>query len=584
MTHQEIRQKFLKFFESKGHKIVPSSSLLPSDPSVLFTTAGMQQFKPYFLGTADPVKDLSSKNVVTLQKCFRTSDIDEVGDVSHGTFFEMLGNFSFGGYSKKEAISFSFEFITSKEGLGLDPHRLYVTAFKGEEKVPRDDEAIVFWQEQFKTIGIDAKIGERIFLYGREKNWWEAGPGPAGPDAEMFYDLGLSHDPKFGKECHPNCDCGKFIDNGRGFERLVMVMEGKKNMYETSIFEPIMSRLPSHFDLRTKRIIADHSRAIVFLAGEGILPSNKEQGYVMRRLMRRIMALNIPHDIIDVVIDTYAEQYPELRAQRLEIMQAYKDEFDKFTKTLSGGKKELGRLEKIDASSAFKLYESFGLPYELIKDIAGSKAKDLTREAFDEEFKKHQEKSRAGAEKKFGGHGLLLDTGELKVGNEEELKKATRLHTATHLLHAALRKVLGDEVKQAGSDITAERLRFDFSFSRKLTLEEIQKIEDLANEAVKKDYVVTKEEMAYEDALKSGALAFFKLKYPPKVNVYSIGDPAKSGQVFSKELCGGPHVSHTAEIGKIKITKEETVSAGVRRIRADTASSLVILILPISAV
>ena len=577
---------------------MPSSSLLPSDPSVLFTTAGMQQFKPYFLGTADPVKDLSSKNVVTLQKCFRTSDIDEVGDVSHGTFFEMLGNFSFGGYSKKEAISFSFEFITSKEGLGLDPHRLYVTAFKGEEKVPRDDEAIVFWQEQFKTIGIDAKIGERIFLYGREKNWWEAGPGPAGPDAEMFYDLGLSHDPKFGKECHPNCDCGKFIeigndvfvqyqktpdgdylpleqkaiDNGRGFERLVMVMEGKKNMYETSIFEPIMSRLPSHFDLRTKRIIADHSRAIVFLAGEGILPSNKEQGYVMRRLMRRIMALNIPHDIIDVVIDTYAEQYPELRAQRLEIMQAYKDEFDKFTKTLSGGKKELGRLEKIDASSAFKLYESFGLPYELIKDIAGSKAKDLTREAFDEEFKKHQEKSRAGAEKKFGGHGLLLDTGELKVGNEEELKKATRLHTATHLLHAALRKVLGNEVRQAGSDITAERLRFDFNFPRKLTPEEIQKIEDLANEAVSKDYQVTKQEMDYEEAIKSGALAFFKLKYPKRVNVYSIGEGnnsmGKSIELFSRELCGGPHVSHTAEIGRIKITKEEAVSAGVRRIRA----------------
>ncbi|MDP3696984.1 MAG: alanine--tRNA ligase-related protein, partial [Candidatus Taylorbacteria bacterium] len=358
------------------------------------------------------------------------------------------------------------------------------------------------------------------------------------------------------------------IDTGMGLERLAMVVQKKNNIFETDLFEPLLSILPNHLDTRTKRIIADHSRAVVFLAAEGVVPSNKEQGYVMRRLMRRIMALNISRDIVDAIINTYANQYPELQVKRNEIQNVYSEELIKFNKTLRGGLNELKRLDKIDATGAFKLYESFGLPYELIKDVAKDKAKSLTREGFDEEFKKHQEKSRAGAEKKFGGHGLLLDTGELKVGNKEELKKATRLHTATHLLHASLRKVLGNEVKQAGSDITAERLRFDFTFPRKLTPDEIQKVEDLANEAVKKDSKVTKEEMAYEDAIKSGALAFFKLKYPPRVNVYSVGDPAKGGQVFSKELCGGPHVSHTAEIGKIKITKEEAVSAGVRRIRA----------------
>ena len=572
---------------------MPSSSLLPTDPSVLFTTAGMQQFKPYFLGTSVSMKDFNSKNVTTLQKCFRTSDIDEVGDSSHGTFFEMLGNFSFGGYFKKEAIALSFEFITSHEGLGLDPQKLYITAFKGEEKVTRDDEAIGFWQEQFKTVGIDAKIGERIFLYGREKNWWEAGVGPAGPDAEMFYDLGLEHNPKFGATCHPNCDCGKFveigndvfmqyqktpdgeylplqqkaIDNGRGFERLVMVMEGKTNMYDTSLFEPILSLLPTEIETKTKRIIGDHMRAVSFLISDGVRPSNKEQGYVLRKLMRRVITYKFKMDmgwsmfgnIFDTIVSNYGAFYPELNKEIIE--DEFTNEENKFLVTLKRGLNELEKNDEINATNAFRLYESFGLPYEIIKEFGGVKANSLTRESFDEEFKKHQEKSRAGAEKKFGGHGLLLDTGELKAGNEEELKKATRLHTATHLLHASLRKILGTEVHQAGSDITPERLRFDFTFPRKMTPEELRQVEELVNEAVQKDYKVTKEEMAYEDAIKSGAMAFFKLKYPPRVNVYSVGD-------FSKELCGGPHVSHTAEIGKFKITKEEAVSAGVRRIRA----------------
>ena len=552
---------------------MPSSSLLPDDSSVLFTTAGMQQFKPYYTGEADAVKDFGSLNTASIQKSMRTSDIDEVGDESHLTFFEMLGNFSFGGYWKELAIAYAYEFITKEMGLKID----YVSIFGGTKGMPVDEESEKIW----KTVDKNMKIKKM----GIEDNTW--GPtgneGPCGPTTEIyvngveiwnivfnqFYYKGNRE--QLLKETDPS----KFenlktagIDTGMGLERLAMVVQRKKNIFETDLLEPIMSTLPNHIDLRIKRIITDHVRATVFLASEGVAPSNKEQGYVMRRLMRRVMAFNISKDIVDSVINVYENEYPELRAKRNEILETYSSELAKFNKTLRNGLNELKRLEKVDAPQAFKLYESFGLSFEVIKDVAKDRAKNLTREGFDEEFKKHQEKSRAGAEKKFGGHGLLLDTGELKAGNEEELKKATQLHTATHLLHASLRKVLGEEVKQAGSDITAERLRFDFSFLRKLTPEEIQKIEDLANEAVTKDYKVTKEEMSYEEAIKSGALAFFKLKYPPKVNVYKIGLNDSSDEPFSRELCGGPHVSHTAEIGKIKITKEEAVSAGVRRIRA----------------
>lgn len=576
MTHKEIRERFKKFFESKKHKWVNSSSLLPDDPSVLFTTAGMQQFKPYYTGEADAMKDFSSLNTTSIQKSMRTSDIDEVGDESHLTFFEMLGNFSFGGYWKELAIVYAYEFITKELGLKID----YVSVFEGlsSANVPADEESELLWKKVDSTITV-----KRANIHD---NFW--GPtgseGPCGPTTEIYVSGVEIWNIVFNEFFYPGSReellSGKSdkkleklktagIDTGMGLERLAMVVQKKKNIFETDLFKPLMNSLPNHFDIRTKRIVADHSRAVVFLASEGVIPANKEQGYVMRRLMRRIMALNISKDIIDTVISTYADQYPELQVRRNEILNVYSEELTKFNKTLRNGLNELKRLEKVNAPEAFKLYESFGLPYELIKDVAKDKAKDLTREAFDEEFKKHQEKSRAGAEKKFGGHGLILDTGELKAGNEEELKKATRLHTATHLLHASLRKILGNEVHQAGSDITAERLRFDFNFSRKLTPEEIQKIENLANEAVRKDYKVTKEEMAYEDAIKFGALAFFKLKYPSKVNVYSVGDPSTdSGQAFSKELCGGPHVSHTAEIGKIKIIKEEAVSAGVRRIRA----------------
>src|SRR3989338_7055826 len=574
MTHSEIREKFLKFFESRGHKIVTSSSLLPTDPSVLFTTAGMQQFKPYYTGQADAMKDFGSLNTVSIQKSMRMSDIDEVGDESHLTFFEMLGNFSFGGYWKEAAIAWAHDFITKKLGLKIN----YVTFFKGlpSAGVPADEESEILWK------AVDPKL--TIKRASIQDNFW--GPtgneGPCGPTTEIYVKgvevwnivFNEFYYPGSREELLSGASSKKLenlktagIDTGMGLERLAMVVQNKNNVYETDLFEPIISSLPDHLDLGAKRIIADHLRSAVFLLSESVLPSNKEQGYVLRRLIRRILAFNISKDVIDIIINTYEAQYPELRVKRNDILDAYSQEQEKFNKTLRNGINELRRLNEIRAPEAFKLYESYGLPFEVIKDVAKDKAKNLTREAFDTEFKKHQDKSRAGAEKKFGGHGLLLDTGELKAGNKEELKKVTRLHTATHLLHASLRKIFGEEVKQQGSDITPERLRFDFTFPRKMTPEEIKQVEDMVNEAVQKDYKVIIEEMSYEDAIKSGAMAFFKLKYPNRVTVYTIGPSTGSGSAFSRELCGGPHVSHSAEVGHVKITKGEAVSAGVRRIR-----------------
>ena len=553
---------------------MPSSSLLPNDPSVLFTTAGMQQFKPYYTGQADAMKDFGSLNTVSIQKSMRMSDIDEVGDESHLTFFEMLGNFYFGGYWKEAAIAWAHDFITKKLGLKID----YVTVFEGlpSAGVPADEESEILWK------AVDPKL--TIKRASIQDNFW--GPtgneGPCGPTTEIYVKgvevwnivFNEFYYPGSREELLSGASSKKLenlktagIDTGMGLERLAMVVQNKNNVYETDLFEPIISSLPDHLDLGAKRIIANHLRSAVFLLSESVLPSNKEQGYVLRRLIRRILAFNISKDVIDIIINTYEAQYPELRVKRNDILDAYSQEQEKFNKTLRNGINELRRLNEIRAPEAFKLYESYGLPFEVIKDVAKDKAKNLTREAFDTEFKKHQDKSRAGAEKKFGGHGLLLDTGELKAGNKEELKKVTRLHTATHLLHASLRKIFGEEVKQQGSDITPERLRFDFTFPRKMTPEEIKQVEDMVNEAVQKDYKVIIEEMSYEDAIKSGAMAFFKLKYPNRVTVYTIGPSTGSGSAFSRELCGGPHVSHSAEVGHVKITKGEAVSAGVRRIR-----------------
>ncbi len=633
MTSRELRKRFLDFFRARGHAIVPSSSLVPrDDPSVLLTTAGMQQFKPYLTGNADPISRFGSKNVCSIQKSFRTTDIDEVGDASHLTFFEMLGNFSFGGYFKEGAIPLSFEFITSPDGMGLDPHRLFVTAFKGDDEVPRDDEAIRLWQEQFRRVGIDAQIGERIFLYGREKNWWEAGVGPAGPDAEMFYDFGTPHDPMYGSSCHPNCDCGRFVeigndvfvqynktgagayealtqksvDNGRGFERLVMVLQQKKTIFDTDLFQPLIACLrnvtaafpaansftrlympgagldadmeKALHDARRERairIVADHVRAAAFLIADGVRPSNKEAGYILRRLIRRAVVnvsvllkidarTDTEQKLAAIVIDQYGADYPELKTEARAIQEELAKEKAQFLKTIDAGLKEFetivkGSRETVSGVDAFTLFATHGFPLEMTQDLAEDRGFSVDRDGFTQELEKHRTVSRAGVEKKFGGHGITV--GDLTAADEAELKIKTRLHTATHLLHQALRDVLGTHVEQRGSDITAERLRFDFSHPQKLTPEEVKRVEDLVNEKIREDLPVTKTEMALEEALKSGAHAFFRAKYPNRVNVYAIGN-------YSKELCGGPHVDRTGGIGIFKIGKEEAVSAGVRRIRA----------------
>ncbi len=586
MNSRDIREKFLKFFEKRGHKIVPSSSLIPEDPSVLFTTAGMQQFKPYYLGEPSPY----GKNVASCQKCFRTSDIDEVGDERHLTFFEMLGNFSFGGYFKKEAIELAFEFLISELKLPLE--RIWITVFKGEKDIPEDKESAKIWQ----NLGIKK---EKIFGFPKSENFW--GPtgtqGPCGPTTEIHYQVRENPCQK-GKDCIPNCECSRFleiwnlvfneyfqderknltplkqkgVDTGMGLERLAQVCQRTKTVFETDLFLPIIQEIERissiSYNLKPKpfRIIADHAKASAFLISEGVLPSNVERGYVLRRILRRAIRygriLNLPKgflpQIMKKAIEIYQDIYPQVKEKEEEILVVVKNEQERFEKTLERGLKEFEKqvgkikeknLKEIPGKVAFDLYQSFGFPLELTKEMAKEKGLLVDEKGFFEEFKKHQEISRAGAEKKFGGIG--------KAPSYEAIK----LHTATHLLHAALRKILGPHVKQMGSDITPERLRFDFSHPQKLTEEEIKKIEDLVNEKIKENLEVKKEEMTYEEAIKSGALSFFKEKYPQRVTVYTIGD-------FSKEICAGPHVKRTGELGHFKIVKEESAGAGIRRIKA----------------
>jgi alanyl-tRNA synthetase len=569
MGSEALRKIFLEFFQKRGHTVVPSSSLLPDDPSVLLTTAGMQQFKPYFIGKADPIKDFGSLNTASIQKSFRTSDIDEVGDERHLTFFEMMGNFSFGGYFKEEAIKYAYDFF-KEIGLPIQ----YVTVFAGDpstssgQGVPKDEESKKIWEK----LGI-GDIREE----GRQDNFW--GPtgneGPCGPTTEIYIKGTEIWNIVFNEYYqHPDKTLEKLktpgVDTGMGLERLCMVSQGKENIFETDLFTPFMEMLPEFLSDSTKRIIVDHARAIVFLIGDGVLPSNKDAGYILRRLIRRFIVRvrgysNEYFTLLGNIADHYKDVYFELNREK--IFPVFRDELSKFEKTLVAGELELGKLSTIDAVSAFKLYESYGLPYEVIKDLGKEKTKNLTREDFDKEFAKHQEISRAGQERKFGGHGLLLDTGELKAANEEELKTVTRLHTATHLLQAALKKVLGETVHQAGSDITVERTRFDFTFDRKLTPEELKNTEQLVNTAIEKDLSMEYKEMPFEEAIATGALYSPREKYPAQVKVYSAWNP-QTHEVFSKELCGGPHVSHTGEVGHFKIVKEEAVSSGVRRLRA----------------
>jgi len=529
----------------------------------------------------DALKDFGSKSVASVQKSFRTSDIDEVGDSTHLTFFEMAGNFSFGGYFKKEAITMAHNFITKELGLTIS----YVTVFKGIDVVLKDDESRSIWND----LGIQDVREEGM----NDVFWGPTGTeGPCGPTTEIYcrnvegvdieiwnivfnqyYYPGSREEllaGTVGKELRKLENSG--VDTGMGLERLVMVAQKKTSIYETDLFQPLIYPVLENIPVKEQRIIADHMRAITFLFSDGVRPSNKEAGYILRRLTRRVIAhtkrldisLGDLKQIIERVVDLYGYFYPELNA--VIIAEEFEKEYEKFEKTLRHGLNELGKMEDIDAEKAFGLFHTYGLPYEIIKEIGGVKAKSLTKESFDKEFRQHQRKSRAGSDKKFGGHGLKLNTGELKAADEKEAQVVTRLHTATHMLQQALREVLGKGVTQAGSDITAERARFDFTFSRKLSLEEIKQVEDIVNSKIKEDLPMKNEVMPRVEAEKTGALYYFKEKYPDPVSVYYIGNNLE--HAWSKEFCGGPHVTHTREIGKFTIVKEEAVGSGVRRIRA----------------
>lgn len=587
MTSWEIRQKFLEFFRNKEHIIAPSSSLVPKDdPSVLLTTAGMQQFKSYFTGAKDPIKDFGTRRVVSIQKSFRASDIDEVGDESHLTFFEMLGNFSFGDYFKEDAIKFGWEFITRE--LGISPDRCHVSVFRGDlltgsgQVVPEDKESINIW----KSLGLS---DDKIKKSGREDNFW--GPtgneGPCGPTSEIYVDGIEVWNLVFNQYyCHVNGVLEPLkqngIDTGMGLERLAMVSQGAPTIFETDLFLPII-QLISHRNIEKEslavRIIADHIRGSVFLIADGILPLNIGVGYILRRLLRRVIRYgkilesekNLLISLAQKVIEMYREFYPELSIKHNDILTVIQKEEEKFSKTLDYGLKKLEKMlttktnKKISGEDAFHLYESYGFPMELTREIAKEKGFLIDESGWITSLKKHQEISRAGAEKKFGGHGLKNKT----QYTSQDALKITRFHTATHLLHQALHDILGreSEIKQMGSDITPERTRFDFTFPRKLTLEEIKKIEGIVNEKIKMDLPVYAQKMPKEKALKLGAHAFFKEKYPDEVNIYSVGDSDLS-KAYSKEFCGGPHVKRTGEMGRFKIIKEESSSAGIRRIKA----------------
>ena len=590
MSSKKLRGEFLSFFEKRGHKVVPSSSLIPTDPSVLLTSAGMQQFVLYLAGEKDPIQDFKTRHLASCQKCFRTLDIDEVGNDVHHTFFEMLGNWSIGqdpktGYFKEGAIKYALEFFVDE--LKLDKNRFWTTVFKGEKGIPRDEESIKIWEEK----GISK---ERIKEFGLEDNLW--GPvgesGPCGPTSEIHYDRGEIYG--CGKEgCGPNCpNCNRFVelwnlvfmeylktgkgeyqllsqknvDTGIGFERLVAVLQKKDSGYETDLFWPMIQEIEKSSNKKYKeerknfRIIADHIRGAVFLISEGIFPSNVERGYVLRRILRKairygkVLGLGsgflIP--LAQKVIEIYKDIYPEVKSKEADILTVIQKEGEKFEKTLAEGLKQFEKIAAkgdISGIDTFHLYDTYGFPLELTEELAKEKGLTVDKKSFEEAFKKHQEVSRAGVEKKFGGVG------------KEAGYQVTKLHTATHLLHRALREVLDLQVKQMGSDITPQRLRFDFSHPQKMTAKEIKKVEEIVNQKIKEDLEVKKEEIAYKKAIEQEALAFFKEKYPPIVTVYSIGN-------FSKEICAGPHVSRTFELGRFKIIKEESSGSGIRRIRA----------------
>ena len=586
MTAQELRRMFVEFFKERGHCEIASASLLPdNDPTVLFTTAGMHPLVPYLLGESHP----QGKRLTNVQKCIRTCDIDEVGDDTHLTFFEMLGNWSLADYFKEESVSLSFEFLTKV--LHIPVERLAVTVFSGDDLFARDEETAKMWK-------IQGLSDSQIFFYGREENWW--GPagetGPCGPDTEIFYDMGKV---PCSENCGPACHCGKYveiwnnvfmeynknsdgsyeplqnknIDTGMGMERVLTIMNGQDNVYDTELFIPVMDKLKSFTDLpysderkRDFRIICDHSRAIAFILGDPkrITPSNTEQGYILRRLIRRSIRLLKKHDLPDyilcdlanVIIQQYKEVYNELEENHNFIIEQIEKETCLFRKTLDTGLKKAERYfdllqedELLSGDLAFRLYDTFGFPIEFTMELADERGVKVDIDSFKQRFKEHQEKSRQGAEKKFKG------------GLADASIQTARLHTATHLLNGALRKVLGDDIYQRGSNITEERLRFDFSFHRKLTADELNKVSRLVNEAIDLSIDVKCEEMTLDEARESNAIGIFDNKYGDRVKVYTIAG-------YSKEICGGPHASNTNELGEFIILKEEASSAGVRRIKA----------------
>ena len=574
----EIRNKYLEFFKRHGHAVIPSAPLIPeNDPSVLFTTAGMQAWVPYLLGEKHP----EGTRLTDYQKCVRTNDIDEVGDNRHLTYFEMLGNWSLGDYFKEESIAMSFEFLTKE--LGIPVEKLSVTCFAGDEDCPRDEIASNAW----KKAGI---LENHIYYYGKDDNWWIAGEeGPCGPDTEMFYDTGK---PACSDDCQPSCDCGKYVeiwnnvfmeyfkdkngysklkqknvDTGLGLERMTMLLQGKETPFDTELFAPIMKKLEElqKIDsIESRRIVAEHLRSSMMIVSDGGRPSNLDRGYVLRRLIRRMIRhmnkLQINLDelstLIDINVDNLKEMYPDLAKNKEIIKSVILEEKEKFVKTLVNGErefqKEINKLKdtkKLSGKVVFKLYDTYGFPPEVTKELAKESGYEIDMKEFEELFKAHQEKSRAGSEQKFKGG--LAEQNEITIA----------YHTATHLLNAALKQVIGENAHQRGSNITVDRMRFDFNCDHKMTDEEKRKTEDLVNKWIQEGLPVTKEEMKKEDAIKSGAECMFIEKYPDIVTVYTIGD-------VSKELCGGPHVNNTKELGKFKIKKEESSSSGVRRIKA----------------
>jgi alanyl-tRNA synthetase len=617
MTVTQVRQKFLDFFREKGHAIIPSASLLPeNDPTVLFTTAGMHPLVPYLLGEKHP----AGTRLADAQKCLRTDDIEEVGDNRHLTFFEMLGNWSLGDYFKPEAIGWSFEFLTDTKWLGIDPKKLFVTVFEGDADAPRDEESIGIWQARFESVGVAAELGvagkdepthgakgPRVYAYPKKKNWW--GPagitGPCGPDTEMFFDTGKSHDPAFGEVCHPNCDCGRFVeiwndvfmqyfkqddgtfrpleqknvDTGMGLERMAAMLQGVPTVFDTEIFQTMFGMLTNLSGKvygtdealdKSFRIIADHVRAATFIIGDarGVAPSNVGQGYIVRRLIRRAiregrrLGITEPfsHFVAEVVVGEFGSHYTELAQNFERIVAEFKKEEEKFGKTLEKGMRELEKMASkgdVTGEQAFVLFSTYGFPWELTEEMLRERGMNVDRHAFEAEFKKHQELSRTAS------------AGVFKGGLADNSVETTRLHTATHLLHQALRTVLGDHVGQKGSNITAERLRFDFSHPDKMTPDQLKQVEEIVNDVIRRDLPVHFEELTTEEARAMGAIGFFEDKYAQlggKIKVYVVGSDEKG--YFSKEICGGPHVTHTGELGSFKIQKEEAVSAGVRRIKA----------------